>query len=150
MSEIRDTFAQRITGGAVNVNALDAVNRDDFPDDESYLRAATKVQLERSTPEYQRAYASLAAEYSKRQEEKQREANKKRYEELARDVRLDSVEMGKVEAKAREAAQRDLAAKRITVAGMGAAIEKYAAQFEDDERKSKIGRVMINELIRGR
>lgn len=150
MSEILTTFAQRMTGGIVDVNALDAVNRDDFPDDESYLRAATKVQLERSTPEYQRAYASLAAEYSKRQEEKQREANKKRYEELARDVRLDSVEMGKVEAKAREAAQRDLAAKRINLSGVGAAIEKYAAQFEEDERKSKIGRVMINELIRGR
>lgn len=150
MSEIRDTFAQRITGGGFNVNALDAVNRDDFPDDESYLRAATKVQLERSTPEYQQAYASLAAEYSKRQEEKQREANKKRYEELARDVRLDSVEMGKVEKKAREAAQRDLAAKRINVADVGAAIEKYAAQFEKEERESKIGRVMLNELIRGR
>jgi hypothetical protein len=34
--------------------ALDAVRRDDFPDDESYLRAATKLQLERSTPEYRR------------------------------------------------------------------------------------------------
>lgn len=119
MSEIRDTFAQRMTGGGFNVNALDAVNRDDFPDDESYLRAATKVQLERSTPEYQRAYASLAAEYSKRQEEKQREANKKRYEELSRDVRLDSVEMGKVEAKAREAAQRDLARAKNHRRGYG-------------------------------
>lgn len=148
MSEIREAITQRLTGG--NFNALDAVSREDFPDDESYLRAATKIQLERSTPEYQRAYASLAAEYSKRQEEKQRAANEERYKELSRTVQLDSVEMGKVEAKAREAAQRDLAAHRITVAGMGAAIEKYAAQFEEDERKSKIGRVMINELIRGR
>ena len=148
MSEIREAFTQRMTGDSFS--ALDVVNREDFPDDESYLRAATKIQLERSTPEYQRAYASLAAEYSKRQEEKQREANKKRYEELSRDVRLDSVEMGKVEAKAREAAQRDLAAQRITVAGMGAAIEKYAAQFEKEERESKIGRVMINEMIRGK
>lgn len=148
MSEIREAITQRLTGG--NFNALDAVSREDFPDDESYLRAATKIQLERSTPEYQRAYASLAAEYSKRQEEKQRAANEERYKELSRTVQLDSVEMGKVEAKAREAAQRDLAAHRITVAGMGAAIEKYAAQFEEDERKSKIGRVMINEVIRGR
>lgn len=148
MSESREAIAQRLTGG--NFNALDAVSREDFPDDESYLRAATKIQLERSTPEYQRAYASLAAEYSKRQEEKQRAANEERYKELSRTVQLDSVELGNVEKKAREAAQRDLAAKRITVAGMGAAIEKYAAQFEEDERKSKIGRVMINELIRGR
>lgn len=48
--------------------ALDAVRRDDFPDDESYLRAATKLQLERSTPEYRRAYAAITAEYRRRQE----------------------------------------------------------------------------------
>lgn len=148
MSEIREAITERLTGGSFN--ALDAVNRDDFPDDESYLRAATKIQLERSTPEYQRAYASLAAEYSKRQEAKQRAANKERYEELSRTVKLDSVELGNVEKKAREAAQRDLAAQRINVAGVGAAIEKYAAQFEKEERESKIGRVMLNELIRGR
>jgi hypothetical protein len=148
MSEIREAFTQRMTGGSFN--ALDAVNRDDFPDDESYLRAATKIQLERSTPEYQRAYASLAAEYSKRQEEKQRAANEARYKELSRTVQLDSVELGNVEKKAREAAQRDLAAKRIDLSGVGAAIEKYAAQFEKEERESKIGRVMLNELIRGR
>lgn len=65
-------------------------------------------------------------------------------------MQLDSVELGNVEKRAREAAQRDLAAKRINVAGVGAAIEKYAAQFEKEERESKIGRVMINELIRGR
>lgn len=40
MSEIRDAFAQRITGGSFN--ALDAVNRDDFPDDESYLPGGYK------------------------------------------------------------------------------------------------------------
>lgn len=52
--------------------ALDAVSREDFPDDESYLRAATKIQLERSTPEYRRTYASLAAEYRRRQEARRR------------------------------------------------------------------------------
>lgn len=52
--------------------ALDAVSRDDFPDDESYLRAATKIQIERSTPEYRRAYAYLAAEYRRRKEAQRR------------------------------------------------------------------------------
>ena len=148
MSEIREAITQRLTGG--NFNALDAVSREDFPDDESYLRAATKIQLERSTPEYQRAYASLAAEYSKRQEEKQRAANEARYKELSRTVQLDSVELSNVDKKAREAAQKDLAAGRIAVADVGKAIDEYGKRFEKEARESKIGRVMLNELIRGR
>lgn len=148
MSEIREVFTQRLTGDAFN--ALDAVNRDDFPDDESYLRAATKVQLERSTPEYQRAYASLAAEYQKRQEVKQKEANEARYKELSRTVQLDSVELSNVDKKAREAAQKDLAAGRIAVADVGKAIDEYGKRFEKEARESKIGRVMINEMIRGK
>jgi BMFP domain-containing protein YqiC len=117
MSEIREAFTQRMTGDSFS--ALDVVNREDFPDDESYLRAATKIQLERSTPEYQRAYASLAAEYQKRQEVKQKEANEARYKELSRTVQLDSVELSNVDKKAREAAQKDLAAGRIAVADVG-------------------------------
>ena len=148
MSEIREAFTQRMIGDSFS--ALDVVNREDFPDDESYLRAATKIQLERSTPEYQRAYASLAAEYQKRQEVKQKEANEARYKELSRTVQLDSVELSNVDKKAREAAQKDLAAGRIAVADVGKAIDEYGKRFEKEARESKIGRVMINEMIRGK
>nr|DAG28382.1 MAG TPA: hypothetical protein [Caudoviricetes sp.] len=148
MSDIREAFTQRMTGDSFS--ALDVVNREDFPDDESYLRAATKIQLERSTPEYQRAYASLAAEYQKRQEVKQKEANEARYKELSRTVQLDSVELSNVDKKAREAAQKDLAAGRIAVADVGKAIDEYGKRFEKEARESKIGRVMINEMIRGK
>ena len=131
----REAFAQRLNGGAYSVSdALDAVSRDDFPDDAAYLNAVAKIQLERSSPEYQRAYTKAAQEA--------------RYKELSRTVELDSVELSNVDKKAREAAQRDLAAKRITVADLGKAIEAYGERFHKEAKESKIGRVMINELIR--
>lgn len=145
----REAFAQRLNGGAYSVSdALDAVSRDDFPDDAAYLNAVAKIQLERSSPEYQRAYTAAAAEYQRRQEAKQKAAQEARYKELSRTVELDSVELSNVDKKAREAAQRDLAAKRITVADLGKAIEAYGERFHKEARESKIGRVMINEMIR--
>lgn len=146
----REAFAQRLNGGAYSVSdALDAVSRDDFPDDAAYLNAVAKIQLERSSPEYQRAYTAAAAEYQRRQEAKQKAAQEARYKELSRTVELDSVELSNVDKKAREAAQRDLAAKRITVADLGKAIEAYGERFGKEARESKIGRVMINEMLRG-
>lgn len=146
-----EAFARKISGdGTFTVSdALDAVSRDDFPDDTSYLAAVAKIQLERSSPEYQRAYTAAAAEYRRRQEAKQKTAQDARYKELSRTVELDSAELSDVDKKAREAAQRDLAAKRITVADVGKAIDTYGERFRKEARESKIGRIMINEMIRG-
>ena len=96
----REAFAQRLNGGAYSVSdALDAVSRDDFPDDAAYLNAVAKIQLERSSPEYQRAYTAAAAEYQRRQEAKQKAAQEARYKELSRTVELDSVELSNVDKK---------------------------------------------------
>ncbi len=153
MNSTREAFATRLSGDEFSAEAaLDALNRSDFNDFtgvDAYLDAAAKALLERSSPEYQRARAAVTAAYQRRQEAEQRAAQDTRYRELSGTTKLDSVELGNVDKRAREAAQRDLAAKRITFSDMGATIEKYAEKFQKEALKSKISRIMMNEAIRG-
>lgn len=146
----REAFAERLGDAELTTEgALGALNRSDYTDDDAYLDAATKNLLERSSPEYQRARAAVTAAYQRKQEAEQRAAQEARYKELSSTTKLDSVELGNVDKKAREAAQRDLAAKRITFSDMGATIEKYAEKLQKEALKNKISRIMMNEAIRG-
>lgn len=143
-----EKLATRLSGSVDTKAALDMVKREDFPDDTSYLTAATKAYLERSDPAFANAYSSIAAEFQKRTEEQQLAQNRERYAELAKSVQLDDFERKEVESQARAAAERDLAAKRITLDNMGAAIASHAEKFTAKAKENKIGRVMMNEQLR--
>lgn len=143
----REELTKRLSG--TQESALDALNRADYASDEDYLDACAKLHLERSNPEYAAAYRKVSAEYQNRREKEQREAQRARYNELSKTVILDYVDKQNIEKKSREAAQRDLAAKRITLDGMGAAIEKYAEQYTTEIKKEKTSRQLFNEMIRG-
>lgn len=144
----REKFTARLSGSIDTKAALDAVSRSDYPDDESYLTAATKAYLERSDPAFSKAYTALASEYQQQREAEQQAANKARYDELKKSVTLDSFESGEVERQARAAAERDLAAKRVTLDGMGKAIQNHAQSLTNEAKERKIGRLMMNEQIR--
>ncbi len=143
-----EKLASRLNGQTDTKAALNMVKREDFPDDTSYLTAATKAYLERSDPAFAKAYSSIAAEYQKQTEEQQIARNRERYAELSKTVQLDDFERKEVERQARAAAERDLAAKRITLDGMGKAIAAHAEKFTAKAKEEKIGRVMMNEQLR--
>lgn len=144
-----EKLAARLSGKNQDMEAaLQAVRRSDFADDETYLAAATKTYLERNTPEYQKAYAAIQAEYTEQQEAARRKRDSERYANIKASVKLDEMEMAEVEKNAREAAGRDLAAGRISYGGMGAAIQKYADKLTAEAKESKAGRIMLNETIR--
>lgn len=148
MDSTRKVFATRLSGDEFTAEAaLDALDRSDYADDDAYLDAAAKALLERSSPEYQRARAAATAAYQRKQEATRRAEQETRYKELCNSTKLDSVELGNVDKKAREAAQLDLAAKRITFSDMGATIEKYAEKFQKEALRNKLSRIMMNETI---
>lgn len=106
--DTRAEFAKRLSGN--QESALDALNRADYASDEDYLDACAKLHLERNSPEYVAAYRKVSAEYQQRRDQEQRAAQQARYNELSKTVTLDYMDRKNVERKAREAAQRDLAA----------------------------------------
>lgn len=137
MDSTRKVFATRLSGDEFTAEAaLDALDRSDYADDDAYL-----------DPEYQRARAAATAAYQRKQEATRRAEQETRYKELCNSTKLDSVELGNVDKKAREAAQLDLAAKRITFSDMGATIEKYAEKFQKEALRNKLSRIMMNETI---
>lgn len=55
-------------------SALDIVTRGDYADDEQYLDAAVKAEMERSNPEYRAIRSRLKAELRQRTEQEERKA----------------------------------------------------------------------------
>ena len=118
-------------------SALDLVNREAFASNEAYLDAATKAELERSSPEYRAARNRLKAEYRARQEDEQRAAQKETYKTLRAEVTLDDL------------ARRDLVANRIGASELGKTIERYAKELGEKRKSEKAASAMFNAVLRG-
>lgn len=125
-------------------SALDAVKRSDFDSDEAYLNAATLYEMERSNPEYQATRRRLAAELESRQEQDAA------YKEIRAGVKLDYIEQKEVDREAAELARRDLAAGKIGVSDLGAAIASHAEKLTAQRLDTKAGNMLFNGIIRGR
>ena len=118
-------------------SALDLVRREDFANEEAYLDAAAKAELERSSPEYRAARSRLKNEYRARQEEKQRTAQSEAYKTIRENTSLD------------ELARRDLAANRIAASELGKTIERYAAELGEKRKSEKAANTMFNAILCG-
>lgn len=130
-------------------SALDLVRREDFADDEAYLDAAAKAELERSSPEYRAARNRLKSEYRARQEEEQRQAQSEAYKTIREKVELDSLDRRTIDEQAVSLARRDLAANRIAASELGKTIERYAAELSEKRKSEKATNTMFNAVLRG-
>lgn len=130
-------------------SALDLIDRSKYADDESYLDAVVKADLERSSPEYQAARRRLSAELRARTEQKRQEEQAAAYKEIRSTVQLDDCDRREIDAQAAEMARRDLAAGRIGASGLGGAIENYAKQLTEKRKDTKAGNQLFNAMLRG-
>lgn len=130
-------------------SAFDLVDRSKYADDESYLDAVIKADMERNNPEYQEARRRLKAEYRERMERQQRAEQQAAYKEIRSKVQLDGLDYREIDTEAAEMARRDLTAGRISASGMGKAIEDYAKQLTEKRKDTKASNQLINAMLRG-
>lgn len=130
-------------------SALDIVTRGDYADDEQYLDAAVKAEMERSNPEYRAIRSRLKAELRQRTEQEERKAQSEAYKAIRAGVSLDSVDQKNIDTEAADLARRDLAAGRISASTLGATIEQYARDLSEKKKDSKAANQLFNAMLRG-
>ena len=130
-------------------SAFDLVDRSRYADDESYLDAVIKADMERNNPEYQAARRRLKMEYRERMEQAQRTEQEAAYKEIRSTVQLDGLDQREIDTQAAEMARRDLAAGRISASGLGKAIEDYAKQLTEKRKDTKASNQLFNAMLRG-
>lgn len=147
-----DTVRERVAAalGFNEPSALDLVDRSRYSDEDSYLDAATKAELERSTPEYRATRARLKAELRERTEREQKERQSTAYSTIRANMGLDDLERRNIDAEAANLARRDLAAGRISASGLGATIEKYAEDLSEKRKDEKASGALFNQMLRGK
>lgn len=136
--------------GFDQVSAFQLVDRSKYADDESYLDAVIKVEMERSSPEYRAARQRVKAQYREKLEREQREKQESAYKEIRSTVQLDSMDIKEIDGQAAELAKRDLAAGRISASDLGTAIAHYADQLAEKCKDTKASNRLFNDMLRGR
>lgn len=130
-------------------SALDVVRREDYKSDVEYIHALTETQAMMDAPEYQKAARRVAAEKQRRQEQETREAQRKEYDEILKDVTLQEYQKKEIDTKATEMARRDLAAGKIFASDLGRRIEKYAAELTEEKKRELAANIQMNRMFRG-
>lgn len=143
----RAKFAEKM--GLDQPSAFDLVDRRKYADDESYLDAVIKADMERNNPEYQAARRRLKAEYRERMEREQRAEQEAAYKQIRSTVQLDGLDQREIDTQAAEMARRDLAAGRISASGLGKAIEDYAKKLTEKRKDTKASNQLFNAMLRG-
>ena len=149
--ETADTVREKVKSalGFDCASALDLVRREDFADDEAYLDAAVKAELERANPEYRAARSRLKNEYRARQEEAQRQAQSEAFKAIRENTSLDDLDRRSIDEQAVSLARRDLAANRIAASELGKTIERYAAELSEKRKSEKATNTMFNAMLLG-
>lgn len=149
--ETPTTIRERVSEalGFNEPSALDLVDRSKYRDEEDYIDAAVKAELERSNPEYRATRNRLKAELRERTEQEQRERQAAAYTIIRANAQLDGLDRRNIDTEAADIARRDLAAGRIAASALGEAIEKYAAELSEQRKDEKASAELFNAMLRG-
>lgn len=94
------------------------------------------------SPEYRAEYTRIRREFNAQKEAEAQAAADKAHqaqiEQAIRDCVLRPEEQSKVDERARELAQSDLAAGKIAYSQMGAAVERYASLLTEEAKTNKV------------
>lgn len=146
-----ETIRERVANalGFDEPSALDLVDRNKYRDEDSYLDAAVKAELERSTPEYRATRNRLKAELRERTEREQREAQSAAYKTIRANAQLDYLDRRNIDTEAADLAHSDLAAGRIAASALGETVAKYADFLTEKRKDEKASAQLFNAMIRG-
>lgn len=149
--ETRESTTARIADklGFNQPSAFDLVDRSKYANDESYLDAVIRAEMERNNPEYQAIQRRMKAQYREKLEQEQLVRQETAYKQIRSSVQLDDLDRREIDAQAAEMAKRDLAAGRICASGLGKAIEDYAKQLAEKRKDTKASNQLFNAMLRG-
>lgn len=146
-----DTVRERVSAafGFDEPSALDIVDRSSFADEDAFLDAAVKAEMERSNPEYRAIRSRLKNELRARTEREQREKQSQAYSTIRAGVALDDLDRRNIDQQAAEFARRDLAAGRIAASALGETIEKYSQSLGEARKDERASAALFNAVLRG-
>ncbi len=149
--DTRESTRQKIATklGLDQPSPFDLVDRSKFADDESYLNAVIAAKMAQNNPEYQEAQRKIRAEFLEREERKRDEAREEAYKKIRAEIKLDSVDVNEINAKAAELAKRDLAAGKINASDLGTAIVQHAQELTEKRKDTKASNKVLNAMLRG-
>lgn len=128
------------------------LNRADFPSDEAYFDACARLAVQNHDPAYRAEYTRIRREYNARKaEEEAAAAEQKHQAEIAQAIKncvLRPEEQQRVDDEARNRAQADLAAGRISFPQLGQAVADYAAKLTEDFKRDKVHHADFNAQLR--
>lgn len=128
---------------------FDEVPKEAGESDSQYLDRLAVIEYERRDPEKAKIKRELGVKFMERKAAEQREADKKRREELISSMSLDAFEEEHISEKAAELANMDVANGKIGVSGMSKAIREYTDKLTADKKAEKASNIQMNEMIRG-
>ncbi len=129
-------------------SGLDLVAGQHFTDDDALLDAATRAEMERSSPEYKAIRARLTRELEAKRDRERRAQYTRAFEETLSTTNLNDFEQKQVDERSLEMAQRDLAAGRIFSRDVGKRAAEYAEKLSDEAKRTKASNSAFNSLIR--
>lgn len=155
--EARQDTAEKIVEkfGFDQPSAFDLVDRNKYADDDSYLDAVVKMDMELNSPAYQEARRRLKAEYRERQEAELEERIKNectereaQFAEIRSGIELSDDEKKESDARASAMAHYDLACGKIDSSELGSSIARYAEKFSGERKDSKAASQVFNNMFR--
>ena len=142
--EYYNHIANRI--GMQMPNVKDTIKREDFPDDDSYVEALARRELEtEENPRLAELKRKHDVELARQREEEQKAAEKRQYEEARAAAKLTEKEKQEVAAEALDAATADLNSGRITHEQFEETREKHREKIESARLDHKTTGAFFNK-----
>lgn len=150
MNEATKKFGERFFHIGELDEAFKNVRKKDYLTESAYIDAVTEYHLQHSSPEYNKAYNTVKAEYERRKNENQEINRTERYTELRGSTKLESWESAKIDEEARKLADNDIANGRIGASGYAKAVKSHAEKLSKEAKENKAASSLMNDIFRGK
>ena len=130
-------------------NLKDVIKREDYPDDDAYVDAISRKELEmEENPRLAELKRKHYVELARQREEEQREKEKQRQAAARAAAKLTEKEKKEVAAAALDAANDDLRSGRITLEQFDEVKEKHRERLENRRLDDKATGAVFNEWFK--
>ena len=146
----RDTIRAKAAAalGLNQPNPEDVIHREDYESDAAFAVALARLTQTMNTPEYRAAARKVGVTAQKQNEDEEREAQRKEYAEIRKTVKLDSVDLERIDKEALTLARQQLAEGKIAYSQLGETVETIAKQLTERVKDRKAGNIQLNAAFR--
>lgn len=129
-------------------SASDLVKREDFKTEREYLAALADTAFKLNDPVVKTTLRKAGIERDERDEKEERFRQREEYEKIKKSIKIDSCDLDRAEREARQRANNDLAAGKISYGQLGATIATYTDAIVEKCKDQKASSAQINAMFR--